>query len=228
MGIIVVLLVMEYGFSAETSQPKIQTMPRHPRLDPVYTHTCINNLMQLELATQQWALENKKSATDTVRFSNLVPYLRDTINTFKCPINDKAYNEGKKISEPWICPNYDPNSLILSQHKYPPDLNKTTPKPINKVNKQKTSKRENSNSQTCIYHLKLLEGATMQWALENKKSATDIVKFSDLLPYLSDTIQTFQCPANGKKYNEGKKVADSWVCPNYDPQSPEFPSHKYP
>ncbi len=53
--------------------------------------TCISNLRQIDSAVQQWALENNKTATDTVTAANVRPYIgRGTagvlINTdLKCP-----------------------------------------------------------------------------------------------------------------------------------------------
>jgi prepilin-type N-terminal cleavage/methylation domain-containing protein len=55
------------------------------------TNACVNNLRQIDGAVQQWALENKKQATDAVVLGNLSAYLgRGTagavINTdIKCP-----------------------------------------------------------------------------------------------------------------------------------------------
>jgi len=38
-------------------------------------NACINNLRQIDGAKQQWALENKKSSTDTPSATDLTPYL---------------------------------------------------------------------------------------------------------------------------------------------------------
>jgi prepilin-type N-terminal cleavage/methylation domain-containing protein len=37
------------------------------------TKTCIANLKQIEAAKEQWAMENKKTSTDTPSFGDLVP-----------------------------------------------------------------------------------------------------------------------------------------------------------
>jgi len=39
------------------------------------TDACINNLRQLDGATQRWALENNKSASSAVTSGNILPYL---------------------------------------------------------------------------------------------------------------------------------------------------------
>ena len=227
-GLLVLLLLMGIARSADTAK-KTQNKPASiaSRLAVVHVRSCINHLQQLENATQQWALEYKKSSTDTVQFSDLLPYLRDTVNTFRCPVNNKKYNEGKTITEPWTCPNYKPNNRVLSQHKYSPGEKNPVTKPLTtNLKKQKQISHKKNLSVKCISNMKQLEAATEQWALDNRKSANDVVQFSDLLPYLKDTVNTFRCPVNSKKYNEGKKITKPWICPNYNAQSPEFSSHK--
>ena len=39
-------------------------------------HACIANLMQIDGAKQQWALENKKQTTDTPTMQDLAPFLK--------------------------------------------------------------------------------------------------------------------------------------------------------
>ena len=39
------------------------------------SNSCINNLRQLDGATQQWGLENQKAPTNTPSWSELKPYL---------------------------------------------------------------------------------------------------------------------------------------------------------
>ena len=47
-------------------------------------NACINNLRQIDAAKQQWALENKKSDTDTPGTSDVAPYIKN--NAFpNCP-----------------------------------------------------------------------------------------------------------------------------------------------
>jgi prepilin-type N-terminal cleavage/methylation domain-containing protein len=40
------------------------------------TNACINNLRQLDGGVQQWALENKKQASDAVALSDIQPYIK--------------------------------------------------------------------------------------------------------------------------------------------------------
>ena len=48
-------------------------------------NACIANLLQIDGAKQQWALENKKQPTDTPTAQELETYLHRTFNTLKCP-----------------------------------------------------------------------------------------------------------------------------------------------
>jgi prepilin-type N-terminal cleavage/methylation domain-containing protein len=42
------------------------------------TNACINNLRQMDGAVQEWALENKKQASDTVALTDITPYIKLT------------------------------------------------------------------------------------------------------------------------------------------------------
>lgn len=47
----------------------------------------------------------------------------------------------------------------------------------------------------CINNLRQIDGAMQQWALENKKTASDVPTAKDIAPYLKDGIP--KCPAGG-------------------------------
>jgi TolA-binding protein len=53
--------------------------PANPVTDQDKANVCINNLRQLDGAKQQWALENKKSATAFVSPSDVIPYLKGNV-----------------------------------------------------------------------------------------------------------------------------------------------------
>ena len=42
-------------------------------------NACINNLRQVDGAIQTWALENKKGASDTVAFTDISGYLKNSV-----------------------------------------------------------------------------------------------------------------------------------------------------
>ena len=46
------------------------------------TQACINNLRQIDDASQQWGLENNRPASSTVAFTDIQPYLK---NSTLCP-----------------------------------------------------------------------------------------------------------------------------------------------
>jgi hypothetical protein len=55
--------------------------------------------------------------------------------------------------------------------------------------------RKAAQQNLCIVNLRQIDGATQQWALENKKSAEDVPSWEDLRPYLSKMPV---CPCGGK------------------------------
>ena len=59
----------------QAAQPAPQT-PAGPQAAQVLQNACINNLRQLEGATQQWALENKMTATSRVNPEGIKVYLK--------------------------------------------------------------------------------------------------------------------------------------------------------
>ena len=79
----------------------------------------------------------------------------------------------------------------------------------------------------CVNNLKQIDGAKQQWALENKKSGTDIPTAGDLAPYMRDTVNAFVCPANAASYTIDS-VGQPVTCRNQDDADPEFSGHQYP
>jgi prepilin-type N-terminal cleavage/methylation domain-containing protein len=55
------------------------------------TNACINNLRQIDGASQQWALETKQSGDATVTFANIQPYLKNAVT---CPAGGAASTFG--------------------------------------------------------------------------------------------------------------------------------------
>jgi prepilin-type N-terminal cleavage/methylation domain-containing protein len=58
-------------------------------------NACINNLRQIDGATQQWALENKVAASATVIFANIQPYLK---NSVVCPEGGVAFSDSYSLN----------------------------------------------------------------------------------------------------------------------------------
>ena len=59
-------------------------------------NACINNLRQLDGAVQQFALENKKAASDTVALTDCTPYLR---NSVICPSGGTSISDSYAVSD---------------------------------------------------------------------------------------------------------------------------------
>ena len=66
-------------------------------------NACINNLRQIDGAKQQWALENKKSATSTPNSTSIAPYLgRGTAGEYPTCPGGGTYTMGNLQTAP-VC-----------------------------------------------------------------------------------------------------------------------------
>ena len=61
-------------------------------------NACINNLRQIDVAKQQWALENNKKGTDTPTQAEVVHYLKD--GRFPVCLQGGTYTIGANAEEP--------------------------------------------------------------------------------------------------------------------------------
>ena len=59
------------------------------------TNACINNLRQIDGAVQQWALEEKKGATDAVVEANITPYLKSVP---VCPAGGTTFGDSYTLA----------------------------------------------------------------------------------------------------------------------------------
>ena len=59
-------------------------------------NACINNLYQIRSATTQWALESKASSGSAVQFTDIRPYLR---NTMVCPAGGTSFSDSYTITD---------------------------------------------------------------------------------------------------------------------------------
>jgi hypothetical protein len=89
--------------TAQTLAAQQQALAAQSRGQPTpkqqQTHACINNLLQMHGAMQQWALENKKDVSAVATANDVSPYLKDGIP--KCPAGG-TYTLGA-VSEPPKC-----------------------------------------------------------------------------------------------------------------------------
>lgn len=66
------------------------------------------------------------------------------------------------------------------------------------------------NSPNCVANLKQIDGAIQQWALENKKEATDLPEMAGVVTYLKGGVLPV-CPKGGS-YRLGATVKDRPTC----------------
>jgi prepilin-type N-terminal cleavage/methylation domain-containing protein len=73
--------------------------------------------------------------------------------------------------------------------------------------------RTTSQMNACINNLRQIDGATQQWALENKKNSTDVAAYTDIKDYLKAQVV---CPSGGStfanSYTMGASVSNKPSC----------------
>lgn len=71
--------------------------------DKAQKNACIANLKQLDSATEQWALENKKKTGDNTTASEIDQYLKNSVRP-TCPATGD-YTYGTTVGVSPTCPN---------------------------------------------------------------------------------------------------------------------------
>lgn len=90
-GMTLVEIILVSGITAlliAIAIPNIITMRERVRRD-----MCINNLRQIKLAKEQWALENNKDSSDEPSSDDISTYIKDGADSLKCP-NDSSSTFG--------------------------------------------------------------------------------------------------------------------------------------
>lgn len=82
--------------------------------DKVKKDACVNNLRQIKLAKEQWAIENNMDFSNTPDAANLNSYIRSGTNSLNCPL-DSAHNFGTSYNIGNI--GNDPFCLKSTQHR---------------------------------------------------------------------------------------------------------------
>ena len=80
-------------------------------------NACINNLRQIDGAVQQWALENKKNTADTVGFSDIKDYLKNSVT---CPSGGSAATFATSYTLSTVS-NKPSCKIVTATHVLPPD-----------------------------------------------------------------------------------------------------------
>ena len=78
-------------------------------------NACINNLRQIDGAIQQWALENNKVTTATVAYTDISPYLK---NSVICPSGGTTFANSYSVSNVATKPAC---TKVSATHKLPDD-----------------------------------------------------------------------------------------------------------
>jgi prepilin-type N-terminal cleavage/methylation domain-containing protein len=60
-----------------------------------------------------------------------------------------------------------------------------------------------SQTNTCINHLRQIDAAIQQWALDNKKAEQQTVEFSDISSYLKGNVV---CPTGGTTFKDSYSI----------------------
>jgi len=80
-------------------------------------NACINNLRQIDGAIQQWALEEKKAATDVVTEANVTPYLK---NSVVCPAGGSSFTDSYTVTDAATVPScISPGGKASNGHELP-------------------------------------------------------------------------------------------------------------
>lgn len=100
----IILTVVILGILMAIAAPNLMSIRANVQKD-----MCVNNLRQLKLAKDQWALENNKLDSDTPAAGDINSYIKDGTNALVCPqdtggsfntsytINNVAANPACKI-----------------------------------------------------------------------------------------------------------------------------------
>ncbi len=81
-------------------------------------NACINNLRQLDGAIQQYALENKKAASDTIQLTDCTAYLK---NSVVCPAGGTTITDSYNVTDCSTQPTcISPGGTQANGHFLPP------------------------------------------------------------------------------------------------------------
>ena len=76
-------------------------------------NACINNLRQIDGAIQQWALETKKDTAATVSYTEISPYLKNSVT---CPSGGTTFGDSYTVVDVGTAPFC---KMVTATHKLP-------------------------------------------------------------------------------------------------------------
>ena len=105
----IMIVVVIIGILASLAIPNFTAARDRVRKD-----MCINNLRQLKLAKEQWALEYNKDYNDVPAAANLDNYVRDGTASLNCPLDAaQTFETSYDISNIGT----DPTCIISNEHR---------------------------------------------------------------------------------------------------------------
>ena len=85
--------------------------------------------------------------------------------------------------------------------------------------------RTTAQTNTCINHLRQIDGAIQDWALETKKGENAAVAYKDISPYLKGTLV---CPAGGTTFADSYLITTVSERPGCKKGASATPPHVLP
>jgi prepilin-type N-terminal cleavage/methylation domain-containing protein len=89
-------------------------------------NACINNLRQIDAASQEWAMENRQSAAATVSFSDIQSYMKGPV---LCPASGSATTFAE-CYELTTVSNKPTCKIVPATHVLTPDTNPSMARPV--------------------------------------------------------------------------------------------------
>jgi hypothetical protein len=187
--------------------------------DVARRNVCSNNLRMIDMAKQQWALENHKADDAVPTAQDLAPYLPKRFEELHCPA-DGVYSINS-VREAPTCSHQGHRLQSYAQEQpqagdAPPDVERglngirfrrgpfrapfdTNGSPNIRFYPGTNGALEIEilrNKSTCSMNLARIQIAKQQWATRGHKLATDTPMVDDLLPFLAEH-QLPVCPDGG-------------------------------
>lgn len=163
--------------------------------DTAQKNACINNLRIIDMAKQQWALENNKPADAVPTAEDLDRFIPGGFAHLHCPRGGE-YVIGKASDQPTCSiPGHE-----LLQSYAPPN-----PRPFNsRISQFAPSNtglssgqlREVMNKAQCQRNLLIIDAAKRQWSEQNHKQPGDVPTEADLVPFMIAKHMPI-CPEHG-------------------------------
>jgi hypothetical protein len=182
--------------------------------DTARKNVCITHLRQIEMAKQQWALENHKSGSDVPTPEDLDRYINGGFNSLHCPADGiysiNSINEAPTCSISNHVINYRSATSSINQSFGPRIAIQRPSNEFFTARSNRTMERQQQMERNrCQSNLRAIELAKRIWASRNHKQSNDVPTLADLTPYLPGRRMPI-CPSGGAY--EINAVGDNATC----------------